>query len=96
MIIIVHLSPLSWINNYFFILAAELVERVVLLGAPISIADEKWEAARKVIAKLVFFFFPFSPPPKFAEFYYNFGASVYYLLIFADGGWKICQCLLHK
>ncbi|TQE08019.1 hypothetical protein C1H46_006293 [Malus baccata] len=29
---------------------AELVERVVLLGAPISIADEKWEAARKMVA----------------------------------------------
>ncbi|KDP46691.1 hypothetical protein JCGZ_06479 [Jatropha curcas] len=28
---------------------AELVERVVLLGAPISIKNEKWEAARKVI-----------------------------------------------
>lgn len=29
-------------------LAAELVERVVLLGAPIAIKDENWEAARKV------------------------------------------------
>lgn len=27
---------------------AGLVERVVLLGAPISIEDEKWEVARKV------------------------------------------------
>ncbi|CAJ2646514.1 unnamed protein product [Trifolium pratense] len=29
---------------------AELVERVVLLGAPIAIKDENWEAARKVVA----------------------------------------------
>lgn len=34
---------------HFCILAAELVERVVLLGAPISIKDENWEAARKVV-----------------------------------------------
>lgn len=27
---------------------AGLVERVVLLGAPISIKDENWEVARKV------------------------------------------------
>ncbi|KAK7262925.1 hypothetical protein RJT34_30506 [Clitoria ternatea] len=30
--------------------SAELVERVVLLGAPISIKDEDWEAARKMVA----------------------------------------------
>ncbi|CAJ1973246.1 unnamed protein product [Sphenostylis stenocarpa] len=29
---------------------AGIVERVVLLGAPISIADEKWAAARKMVA----------------------------------------------
>ncbi|KAK9948462.1 hypothetical protein M0R45_004035 [Rubus argutus] len=29
---------------------AEIVERVVLLGAPISIKDENWEAARKMVA----------------------------------------------
>ncbi|GMP32007.1 hypothetical protein CsSME_00005965 [Camellia sinensis var. sinensis] len=29
---------------------AELVERVVLFGAPISIKDENWEAARQVVA----------------------------------------------
>ncbi|KAF5735979.1 hypothetical protein HS088_TW14G00109 [Tripterygium wilfordii] len=29
---------------------AEVVERVVLLGAPISIKDENWEAARKMVA----------------------------------------------
>ncbi|XAR73805.1 hypothetical protein NMG60_11007898 [Bertholletia excelsa] len=29
---------------------ADLVERVVLLGAPIAIKDENWEAARKVVA----------------------------------------------
>ncbi|KAK7360150.1 hypothetical protein VNO77_02129 [Canavalia gladiata] len=29
---------------------AELVERVVLLGAPIPIKDENWEAARKMVA----------------------------------------------
>ncbi|GAB4847501.1 hypothetical protein Ancab_026559 [Ancistrocladus abbreviatus] len=29
---------------------ANLVERVVLLGAPISIKDENWEAARKMVA----------------------------------------------
>lgn len=33
---------------------AELVERVVLLGAPISINNENWEAARKVIRNLLF------------------------------------------
>jgi hypothetical protein len=36
-------------------LAAELVERVVLLGAPIAIKDENWEAARKVERNLNFF-----------------------------------------
>ncbi|KAL2333766.1 hypothetical protein Fmac_014979 [Flemingia macrophylla] len=30
--------------------SAELVERVVLLGAPIPIKDENWEAARKMVA----------------------------------------------
>ncbi|KAJ6739969.1 TRANSMEMBRANE AND COILED-COIL DOMAIN-CONTAINING PROTEIN 4 TMCO4 [Salix purpurea] len=30
--------------------SAEVVERVVLLGAPISIRDQKWEAARKMVA----------------------------------------------
>ncbi|KAK7252945.1 hypothetical protein RIF29_37261 [Crotalaria pallida] len=30
--------------------SAELVERVVLLGAPIAIMDENWEAARKMVA----------------------------------------------
>lgn len=30
--------------------SAELVERVVLLGAPISIKDQNWEAARKMVA----------------------------------------------
>ncbi|CAL0311475.1 unnamed protein product [Lupinus luteus] len=30
--------------------SAELVERVVLLGAPIAIKDENWEAARKMVA----------------------------------------------
>ncbi|KAI4327693.1 hypothetical protein L6164_020122 [Bauhinia variegata] len=30
--------------------SAELVERVVLLGAPISIKDENWDAARKMVA----------------------------------------------
>ncbi|KAG6702884.1 hypothetical protein I3843_07G054800 [Carya illinoinensis] len=29
---------------------AELIERVVLLGAPISIQDENWEAVRKMVA----------------------------------------------
>ncbi|XP_061345628.1 uncharacterized protein LOC133291385 [Gastrolobium bilobum] len=29
---------------------AELVERVVILGAPIAIKDENWEAARKMVA----------------------------------------------
>ncbi|XP_057500776.1 uncharacterized protein LOC130784804 isoform X1 [Actinidia eriantha] len=29
---------------------AEIVERVVLLGAPIAIKDENWEAARKIVA----------------------------------------------
>lgn len=30
-------------------MTAELVERVVLLGAPVSINNENWEAARKVV-----------------------------------------------
>lgn len=33
-------------------LAAGLVERVVLLGAPIPIKVESWEAARKVVGVL--------------------------------------------
>lgn len=47
----------------FWILAAELIERVVLLGAPISIKDENWEAARKVIG-----FIPLliAPPNSFS------------------------------
>jgi len=41
-------------------LAAELVERVVLLGAPISIRDENWEAARKVYMEdIIFLLIPF-------------------------------------
>lgn len=34
---------------HFLLPVAGLVERVVLLGAPISIKDENWKAARKVI-----------------------------------------------
>lgn len=33
----------------FLMFAAGIVERVVLLGAPISIKDQNWEAVRKVI-----------------------------------------------
>lgn len=36
---------------------AGLVERVVLLGAPISIKDENWEVARKVPKAFLNFFF---------------------------------------
>lgn len=32
-----------------------LVERVVLLGAPVSVKGERWEAARKVMAMKSFF-----------------------------------------
>jgi hypothetical protein len=32
-----------------YIFVAGLVERVVLLGAPVSIKDENWEDARKVV-----------------------------------------------
>jgi len=35
-------------------LAAELVEKVVLLGAPIPIMDENWEATRKVCGEFNF------------------------------------------
>lgn len=35
-------------NFCFYISAAGLVERVVLLGAPVSIKDEKWDDVRKV------------------------------------------------
>jgi|APAra0007618407_1042631.scaffolds.fasta_scaffold38380_1 hypothetical protein len=34
-------------------LVAELVERVVLLGAPISINSENWRDVRKVINSLI-------------------------------------------
>jgi len=37
-------------------MAANLVERVVLLGAPVPIKGENWEAARKVIPTLHFVF----------------------------------------
>lgn len=40
-------------NYCFFISAAGFVERVVLLGGPISIKDEKWEDARKVCLQLI-------------------------------------------
>ncbi|GAU28987.1 hypothetical protein TSUD_391880 [Trifolium subterraneum] len=41
-------------NRCSFLLAAEFVKRVVLLGAPIVIKDENWEAARKVGRNLNF------------------------------------------
>ena len=34
---------------FFNIFVAGLVERVVLLGAPVSIKDENWDEARKVV-----------------------------------------------
>ena len=34
---------------FCYIFVAGLVERVVLLGAPVSIKDENWEEARKVV-----------------------------------------------
>jgi hypothetical protein len=43
---------------------AGLVERVVLLGAPISIGDENWEVARKVprtCLNLLFIYFKKNP-----------------------------------
>lgn len=36
------------ISQICYTSTAGLVERVVLLGAPVSIKDEKWEDARKV------------------------------------------------
>lgn len=36
-----------------YVSAAGLVERVVILGAPISIQDESWEVARKVVGWLL-------------------------------------------
>lgn len=33
----------------FYVFTAGLVERVVLLGAPVPILNENWEAARKVV-----------------------------------------------
>lgn len=39
------------LRKLFWMLAAGIVERVVLLGAPISIKDQNWEAIRKVILK---------------------------------------------
>jgi len=41
--------------------AAGIVERVVLLGAPISIADENWATARKVPGISLQFFLLFHP-----------------------------------
>lgn len=40
---------LSYGGFNMYVLAAELVERVVLLGAPISINSENWRDVRKVI-----------------------------------------------
>ena len=54
-----HISCLACLNDPDVLLpklAADIVERVVLLGAPIAIKDENWEAARKVINLLEFFF----------------------------------------
>lgn len=74
-------------------LAAELVERVVLLGAPISINDENWEAARKVIGiHLTFFFLSRS---LFSTHSYLRKSSITSCCV-ADGGWKICECLFQK
>lgn len=42
---------------FTLLLAAELVERVVLLGAPVPIKDENWEAARKVYMGNINFLF---------------------------------------
>jgi len=41
--------------------AAGIVERVVLLGAPISMSDENWEAVRKVHGTSLQFFLVFHP-----------------------------------
>lgn len=45
--------PLLILKFCFCLLAAELVERVVLLGAPIAIRDENWETVRKVERELI-------------------------------------------
>lgn len=37
-----------WYNNLFFTFSEGIVERVILLGAPIPLKDEDWEDARKV------------------------------------------------
>lgn len=73
-----------------FLSAARFVERVVLLGAPISIKDENWETARKVYLSSLFFILSLI----------NIVLSILVLTIpwrdFADGGWKVCQCIFNK
>lgn len=43
---------------------AGLVERVVLLGAPISIGDQNWKLARKVPKTSLYFFYLFFKKKK--------------------------------
>lgn len=88
---------------YFWILAAEIVERVVLLGAPISIKDENWEAARKVH---IFWGLTFSSSQELLwMFSMKMSFSTYFHLLMKPsmiscflevGGWKIRECLLYK
>lgn len=78
------------ISRFALLLAAELVERVVLLGAPISIKDENWEAARKVyMGKYSFTLDRASHLFYGNEFFLRSRFSV-------DGSRKICKCLFKE
>ena len=44
----------KYLECCFCLLAAELVERVVLLGSPIATKEGNWEAARKEEEDLIF------------------------------------------
>lgn len=73
----------------FLMFAAGIVERVVLLGAPISIKDQNWEAVRKVIGGFLMKA-SFQLVPKEIYIYdIVFWSSYVDFCCFADGGWKI-------
>lgn len=75
-------------------MTAELVERVVLLGAPVSINNENWEAARKVVPNH-YFVDIFQILEEAASFRQTSAVNGTHhlnqiLLPFVDGGWEVC------
>lgn len=73
-------------------LAAELVERVVILGAPISINNENWRDVRKVKLNSVLRSLP--NIHRIESLLMRFDTIMRSYLV--DGSWKIHQCICNK